>query len=166
MSGAFGDTQAFRDYWGQKWFRIHRHPKNHLWYRAKAKPKKKKIKSCDYSPKNVALKLRFTKSLLDDLKHLSVKTYLMILPDASLSLDSDEHRRRWALHLKTHQAFADARPWVELIDLATEGIHDPDQYTDGFHLKRQYYGTQQTLLHQRLKALGVPAKKPNKGSKR
>ena len=162
LSEAYGDVRALRDYWGRKFIGNGRRGQEHRWYRKTAKNNPKEVLSCAYEPADVALKLRFTEALLDDLQYLSQKTYLMLLPDRSLALSDPIHKARWQRHRLAHQALVASRPWVSLIDLSTGGVAHTAQFRDGFHLKKKSYGIQQALLKRRLKALGVGPKQRKK----
>ncbi|MCA9557094.1 MAG: hypothetical protein KC583_00910 [Myxococcales bacterium] len=155
LSDAYGDTQALRDYWGRRFLGSPRAGKAHAWYRADAPPGDAAPLSCAYDADAVALKRAFTEGLLDDLGELADHVYLMLLPDRSRALDDPEHRRRWAAHLALHQAIADARPWVTVVDLVTDGAARPEHFRDGFHLNEAGMKIQQALFAARLKALGV-----------
>ncbi|MEE2789442.1 MAG: hypothetical protein VX589_19040 [Myxococcota bacterium] len=155
LSGALGDPRALRDYWGQKWFGLIKHSKNYLWYRKTPLPPKSPFKSCGYTADEVALKRAFTEALLDDLGELADEVFLMILPDATLSLTEAAHINRWQKHLALHRQLARERPWVHLVDLATDGMIHPNQYRDAFHLKKSAYAQQRKLLYRRLTELGT-----------
>jgi hypothetical protein len=156
MSEAYGDTRALRDYWGRKWIGSSKRGQEHRWLRKTSPKKEKDVLSCSYEPADVALKLRFTEALLDDLKYLSHKTYLMILPDRSLTLTDPVHRERWRKHRAAHSVLVASRPWVHLIDLTSGGVRHASQFRDGFHIKKSSYSIQQNLLKSRLKSLGIP----------
>ena len=154
MSGAYGDTRALRDYWGQKWVGKPHRGKEHLWYRATKPKTEKDVLSCDYRPENVALKLAYSAAMLDDLKELSAVTYLMLLPDRSRLLKDPEHQRRWAAHISAHKALVADRPWVKLVDL-TDSATSARDFRDGFHLTKGGFKKQRKLFEARLRSLGA-----------
>ena len=111
--------------------------------------------SCDYQSHNVALKIAFMEAILDDLKSLSKKSYVMLLPDQSRFLNDPLHKKRWDLHLKTYQNLINERPWVTLIDLTVDGVKGAHHFRDGFHLKREFFPLQQTLFEKKLRELEI-----------
>lgn len=164
VSQVYGDTQALRDYWGGRFLGRPRAGKAHLWYRAQAPAKAPEILSCGYSEDEVALKRAFTEDLLDDLGELADEVFVMLLPDRTLGLDDPEHRRRWAAHRALHAELAATRPWVTLVDLATDGVSDPKLFRDGFHLSDAGIPLQRALFERRLRELGVAKGAPAKAA--
>lgn len=154
FSGAYGDTAAIRADIAAT-LEVPRRAPTWKWYRATAPAAEESTLSCDYAPGSVALKRSFTEGLLDDFRQLADHTYLMLLPDRSRSLDDPEHQRRWAAHMAMHRELADARPWVTIIDLVTDGAAEDGHFRDGFHLARSGMKIQQALFERRLRELGV-----------
>ena len=157
ISGGYADTIALRDYWGRKTIGKGRRGQSHRWYRAQRPKAEKDVLSCVYTPEAVAFKRRLTEGLLDDLHTLTDQVYLMLLPERSLGLDDPEHKRRWAAHLDLHASLADARPWVTLVDLVTDGVSRHDHFRDDIHLNGKGMKVQRALFEKRLEALGVGA---------
>jgi hypothetical protein len=114
----------------------------HAWYRADPPPPGP-LHTCRYTPRDVAYKRALSESLLDDLGQLADRTFLVLLPDATL-LDPDPRIvTGWERHLELHRELADAREHVTLIDLSVPV--PAENYSDGFHLSLQA-GVQQRRL--------------------
>lgn len=159
LSQVYGDTQALRDYWGGRWLGRPRAGKAHRWFREKAPTSGPEELSCVYTEEAVALKRAFSEDLLDDLGELADHVYLILLPDRTSGLYEPDHLRRWAAHRKLHAELVATRPWVTLIDLVTDGVHDPTLFRDGFHLNEKGIPLQQALFEKRLRALGLVVEK-------
>ena len=145
LSGAYGDTRALRDYWGQSALGDTKSRRDYLWYRQTPSKKAKEPLSCDYLDENVALKLAFSRSLFSDLSRFSEQTFIMLLPDRSVLLDDPVHKARWAKHKLAHQKLADEHPNVHLLDL-TGSVTSAADFRDGFHLDRKSYRKQQAVF--------------------
>ena len=104
---------------------------------------------------SIALQLSFTTGIMDDLRHLSEMSYIMLLPEKSIALKTPEHAQRWAKHVATHQALAAERPWVEVIDLTKGGADKLSDFRDDLHLKRRAFRKQRAVFEDELERLGV-----------
>ena len=153
VSRAYGDTIALRSTWLPKVIGKPRRGHAHRWYRDLRPRTQRTVLSCKYDADSIALKVAFTESLLDDARMLATKTYVMLLPDRTVADPDPQMQARWVEHRKLHQALADARPWVELIDLSQGQIQRSNQFRDGFHLKKKSMGLQRRLFDTKLKAL-------------
>lgn len=163
LSGAYGDTAAVQRWMAEDLYGKPRRGRTHLWARKKL-PSKPKQASCRYRPEDVAFKAAVSRALLDDLRQIADHVFVMLLPDPTASLDDPEHRRRWAAHRALHAAMVAERPGVELVDLVTDGVVEPDDFRDAIHLDGKAMPRQRALFEARMKALGWPRTKPSKSS--
>ena len=174
MSEAYADTRAVKNYWGRKWLGSPDKKKAEAWIRPSPKnTPAPEIRSCDYTEENIALQLSFTAGIMDDLRHLSEMSYIMLLPEKSIALKAPEHAQRWAEHVATHQALAAERPWVEVIDLTKGGADKLSDFRDDLHLKRRAFRKQRAVFEDELERLGVSIdrarakkRKPSKKAKK
>ncbi len=156
LSGAYGDTAFLQTQWRDALFGARDAKRAHRWYRADA-PARTPPPFCDYAPARVAYKLAVTAALLDDLGGISKRVVLVLLPDVSLSQQSEPGRRAaWEAHRAAHVALAATRPHVTLIDLSQGGASEPADFTDGTHLSRSGVAVQQKLFARELAAAGWP----------
>jgi hypothetical protein len=107
---------------------------------------------CGYRDDEVAYKRAVSRALYADLGRLADRTFVLLLPDASLLSTEPDDVRAWEAHRALHRELADEYEHVTLIDLA---IPRPrEKYTDGVHLRPQAGVEQRRLLHQRLREGG------------
>ncbi|MGC6418964.1 MAG: hypothetical protein ACON3Z_17690 [Bradymonadia bacterium] len=167
LSGAYGDTRAVQGYWGARLLGGSNPRHAHRWYRRQPKRSSKELLSCDYVPDNVALKLKFTEALMDDLHDLTDRVYVMLLPDRSRASKDPEQQRRWQSHIAKHREIARTRPWVRILDLTDPEAIRPNHFRDGFHLKPEQFKAQQKRLERALKSIGEIGvlKQPKKGER-
>lgn len=104
---------------------------------------------CGYEEDEVAYKRAVSRALYTDLGRLADRTFVLLLPDASLLSSDPADVRAWEAHRDMHRELASEHPHVVLIDLA---IPRPvEDYTDGVHLQPQAGVEQRRLLRQRLR---------------
>lgn len=158
LSGAYGDTQVFRTHWARVLFGRPSETEAWRWAR-REKPPEGPVQSCDYSPESIAYKTAVTVALFDDLERLADRTYVMLLPDATLADDDPAMTARWAQHRELHVALVAARPHLTLLDLTTrtdkEGAWLPEHFRDGVHTAGEGRKRQQLLFLRRLKEAGA-----------
>ena len=99
------------------------------------------------------MKVAFTEALLDDARILASRTYLMLLPDRTISESDPDFKARWAQHRALHEKIAEERPWVDLIDLTDGQIKKRSHFRDGFHLKKSSMHLQRRLFDRKLSNL-------------
>lgn len=170
LSGAYADTAPIQRWLAEDLFGKAKRGREHRWYRAD-RPSSETVLTCSYEDDAVAYKRAFSEALLDDMGQLADRVFLMMLPDRTLGLDTPENRERWRRHMALHREMADARPWVTLVDLVTDGVSDPKKFRDGFHLGREGIDDQQALFERRMRELGWPkapkaSPKPPKASQK
>ncbi len=154
LSGAYGDTTVLQKRWADEVFGRTDRRNAHRWVREKL-VRTKPDESCPYREDDIALKRAMSGALLDEMAELADQTFLMFLPDRTLSVDDDEFRGRWAAHRALHESLAAERPHVSFVDLVTGGVHARRDYRDSIHLHRKAMGRQRTLFQTRLRELGA-----------
>lgn len=159
LSGAYADTAPIQRWLSEDLFGKATRGREHRWYRAD-RPSDETVLTCSYEDDAIAYKRAFSEALLDDMGQIADHVFLMMLPDRTLGLDEPENRERWRRHMALHREMADARPWVTLVDLVTDGVSDPAKFRDGFHLGREGIKDQQKLFEQRMRELGWPKPEP------
>lgn len=161
LSGAYGDTEVPRKGLARRLFGRPPRGRDHLWYRDTPPARGPDEVYCDYTPAHVAYKLAATEALLDDLGVLADEVFLMLLPDPTLSSADPEKQAAWAAHRAAHQALADARPYVTLLDLSQGGADHHGQFRDSIHLNGDGVKIQRALFERLMRAGGhAPAVKP------
>lgn len=105
--------------------------------------------ACAYADDEIAYKRAVSEALFEDLGQLAERTYVLLLPDASLASDDPDAARAWAKHRALHRELADRHPSVVLVDLAVP--HDPGDFTDGMHLRPRAGMQQRRLFFERLR---------------
>jgi hypothetical protein len=105
--------------------------------------------ACAYGADEVAYKRAVSAALFADLGRLAERTYVLLLPDATLDSRDPAHVRAWERHRALHRELAQASEHVVLIDLAI--AHPAEDYTDGVHLQPQAGVEQRRLLYKQLR---------------
>ncbi|MFN3198776.1 MAG: hypothetical protein ACE366_10255 [Bradymonadia bacterium] len=164
VSGAYGDTEVPRKGLARAWFGNPRRGRDHLWYRTDRPKKGPDEVFCDYAPEHVAYKLAASEALLDDLGRLADHVYLLLLPDPTVSSDDPEKLEGWAKHRAAHQALAEARPNVTLVDLTVDGAQQRSQFRDSIHLNKAGMKVQQQRFEALMQANGYLS--PSEGNRR
>lgn len=154
LSGAYGDTAALQNRWATGLFGRTDRRNAHRWFREKV-TSSKPDESCPYGEDEVALKRAMTEALLDEMAALADHTFLMFLPDRTLSADDDAYDGRWAAHRALHERLAAARPHVTFVDLVDGGVVGRRDYRDSIHLRPEAMGRQRALFQARLRAVGA-----------
>jgi len=166
ISGAYGDTKIIQEQAGRKLFGRGKRGQAWRWVRPqRAKQAGTPTHRCDYSEDKIALKRRFTESLLDDLARLSDHTYLMMLPERALSDPEEEYLASWEKHRALLHSLAEEREHVTLIDLVEGGVRGRRMFRDAIHLTKKGMGHQRSLFVKRLKEQGLWKGKPKKKKK-
>jgi len=115
--------------------------RSHRWVSPR-RPARPRVRYCTYNEDDVAYKLTLTAALLDDLQQLADVSQVLLLPDQSLSQKDPAITQAWEKHRAAITELADARPWIELVDLTGRGPWTADRFTDGVHLGRREYTRQ------------------------
>jgi hypothetical protein len=147
LSGAYADTQAIQDAMALAVFGKRNDAQKHRWVRKQA-PAAKSSPTCSYEPDAIAYKKALSEAILDDLGKLADEVYLLVLPD--VTLDDPTQAEAWTRHRALHQSFADARPYLKVIDLSHDGAHAAKHFRDGFHLSPEGIRIQQALFARRM----------------
>ena len=141
LSTAYADTRSVR----AKLRRVApgraRPKKAHRWAKRRASTAAART-VCSYDDERVALKLGFTRDLLDDLALLADDVYFLMLPDRTLASEDSDVLAAWGRHRQILQELASARPSVTLVDLTARGPWPADKFKDEVHLKRSAFGPQ------------------------
>lgn len=134
LSGAYGDTRAIQQEWRAALLGEPRPRDAHRWYRPDP-PDPPPLPFCDYAPEHVAYKLAVTAALLDDLRALTPRVILNVLPDRTLAeLDDPARLAAWEAHRAAYRELAAARPHVTLVDLSQGGAREAHDFKDSSHL--------------------------------
>ena len=146
LSSAYGETSFLQSTWAKALFGSRKRRDSQRWY-THTQPPGKPFEFCDYEADHIRYKLAVTEALLDDMKKLAGRVYLMLLPDVSLSSPDPETRAIWEKHRAVHQAMADERKDVHLVDLTQEGgAREAVDFRDGFHVSAQGKRLQRALF--------------------
>lgn len=133
LSGGWGLPKKARDWWmSQRDVDLvssdQRVPKS-------KKPNQDRSCAVDEEPR-VAFKMSVLEALMKDLGRLADHTYLMALPDRTLTArrSNREMQKRWDTFTRLLRDVAQSEPTVEFVDLASHGPPHPSHYRDSFHL--------------------------------
>lgn len=107
---------------------------------------------CAYGEDDVAYKRAVSEALFEDLGRLADRSYVMLLPDATLLSSDPDDVAAWEAHRELHRELAEKYEHVFVIDLAVP--RPIDDYTDGVHLRPQVGVEQRRLLRERLREGG------------
>ncbi|MCA9694920.1 MAG: hypothetical protein KC636_35405 [Myxococcales bacterium] len=149
VSETYADTTSVQTRLREALWDKPRRGQEHRWYR-RDRPATTRIRTCDYEPDAVAYKLGLTAAILDDLERLADRSYLLLLPDQSLSVEEPDVQQAWARHREAMAALTEARPWVRLVDLTGDGPWTAERFRDGVHLSRRSYARQRRQLAREL----------------
>jgi hypothetical protein len=128
--------------------------------------KKPRDRSCALDDEGrIAFKMSVLEALMGDLGRLANRTYVLALPDRSLTQRSHnpEMKTRWKLFTRLLQDVVRTQPQAEFVDLATDGPTRKSHYRDAFHLSRSGMKHQNRALARYLR--GKKAKR-NLGGKK